>query len=75
MEDVLVLDVQDDGRGFVPASAVGAGFGLTGMRERTEGLRGSLSVESSPGEGTTVSISLPALRSVGGDAPMSGLSS
>jgi signal transduction histidine kinase len=72
MEDVLVLDVQDDGKGFVPAATAGAGFGLTGMRERTENLQGSFSVESFPGEGTTVSISLPALRPAGSPVPVEG---
>ena len=72
MEDLLVLDVQDDGRGFVPAAAGGNGYGLTGMRERTESLNGEFSVESVPGEGTTVSISLPVLRPAGGEGPAGG---
>jgi signal transduction histidine kinase len=66
MEDVVVLDVHDDGRGFVTAAAVGTGYGLTGMRERVQALKGTWSVESLPGEGTTVSFSLPALPSSGG---------
>jgi signal transduction histidine kinase len=69
MEDVLVLDVQDDGRGFVPALAVGGGYGLAGMRERAERLAGSFSLESVPGEGTTVSLTLPVLHPAGGDDP------
>lgn len=73
MEDVLVLDVQDDGKGFVPGSVTGAGYGLTGMRERTENLGGTFSIESALGEGTTISISLPALRPMGGDTPVEGL--
>jgi signal transduction histidine kinase len=35
------------------------GFGLTAMRERVEGLAGTLVIESEPGAGTTVSASLP----------------
>ena len=65
MEDVIVLDVQDDGRGFVPAAAGAKGFGLAGMRERAEALQGSFSVESVPDEGTTVSISLPVIAPSG----------
>jgi signal transduction histidine kinase len=61
MEDLLVLDVQDDGKGFVPTAA-GNGYGLTGMRERAERLNGSCSIESVPGEGTTISIALPVIR-------------
>lgn len=66
MDDQVVLDVQDDGRGFavgrVPGGRGGAsagGFGLEGMRARVEGLGGTLSVESAPGEGTTVMASIP----------------
>jgi signal transduction histidine kinase len=73
MEDVLVLDVQDDGKGFVPSAAVGTGYGLTGIRERTESMQGSFSVESVPGEGTTVSLTLPVLRPAGSDTPTEGV--
>jgi signal transduction histidine kinase len=73
MEDLIVLDVQDDGKGFVPTESGPAehartGFGLHGMRERVEGLQGSLSVESVLGEGTTISITLPVLRPAAGEA-------
>ena len=38
--DLIVLDVQDDGKGFVPtAAARRSSYGLTGMRERAEGLQ------------------------------------
>ncbi|MGE0354628.1 MAG: sensor histidine kinase [Gemmatimonadales bacterium] len=67
MGDVLALDVQDDGKGFVPGSVTSGGFGLAGMRERTARLQGSLSVESIPGEGTTVSMTLPLVFPVGGE--------
>lgn len=73
MEDILVLDVQDDGEGFVMTNERGAGYGLTGMRERAERLQGSFSVESVPGEGTTVSISLPVLLPTGVDTLTGGL--
>ena len=47
--------VEDDGVGFVPASAMtDEQLGLFGMRERIEMLGGSLTIESSPGKGTTV---------------------
>jgi two-component system sensor histidine kinase DegS len=57
-----VLVVADDGHGFVPrriGPAVGAGEGIPGMRERTETLGGELSIESSPGAGTRVTVSVP----------------
>ena len=47
--------VEDDGVGFVPVSAMtDEQLGLFGMRERIEMLGGSLTIESSPGKGTTV---------------------
>jgi signal transduction histidine kinase len=69
MEDLIVLDVQDDGKGFVPGTGGDgrSGYGLQGMRERAQGLQGSLMVESVPGEGTTISLTLPILRPAGGD--------
>jgi signal transduction histidine kinase len=69
MEDLIVLDVQDDGKGFVPSAGGPAGYGLHGMRERVEGLQGSLQVESVLGEGTTISLTLPTLRPAGGEPP------
>ncbi len=66
MGDVVALDARDDGAGFDPAREAGrvrdrdsGGFGLKGMRERVEGVGGALSVESAPGEGTTLTVELP----------------
>lgn len=50
--------IEDTGRGFDP-EARSTGFGLLGMRERTELLDGQLSVQSAPGQGTTVTVTLP----------------
>jgi len=74
MEDLVALDVQDDGKGFVPSAAAGAGYGLTGMRERIERLRGTFSIESVPGEGTTISFSLPAMVTSTSEVVMQGRS-
>jgi signal transduction histidine kinase len=60
MEDVVSLDVRDDGVGFAPAPA-GRGFGLIAMRQRVSRLAGQLEIESEPGAGTAVSASLPAI--------------
>jgi signal transduction histidine kinase len=54
----LVAEVNDDGRGFDAASAR-AGVGLSAMSERVEGLGGSFEVESQPGEGTNVRVTVP----------------
>ena len=60
--DETRLTIADDGIGFNPAAngtKGGAHFGLLGMRERTAKLRGKLQVESAPGQGTRVCISVP----------------
>jgi len=61
---LLVVEVADDGRG---SAAIGRlehsmhdrGLGLRGMNERAKLLRGELVVESAPGHGTTVRITVP----------------
>ena len=58
MNDAVVVDVQDDGAGF-PASRPPVGVGLRAMRERVAELGGTLTVESAPGEGTTVAAAVP----------------
>ncbi|MET9620520.1 sensor histidine kinase [Streptomyces sp. NPDC006464] len=66
MGDEITLDVRDDGRGFDPAALPArggtGGFGLDGMRARTERLAGSLSLETRPGEGTALSARVPLVR-------------
>ncbi|MBN2386049.1 MAG: PAS domain S-box protein [Anaerolineales bacterium] len=52
------LSVRDDGCGFDPAVPA-AGIGLLGMRERLAILRGSLQIDSRPGEGTLLSARIP----------------
>lgn len=59
MDDVVSLDVRDDGVGFVPGSGDGTGFGLMGMLQRVEALNGRLEVESEIDEGTAVSVTIP----------------
>jgi PAS domain S-box-containing protein len=55
----LCLTVSDDGQGFVPATGRPTSFGVVGMRERVLIMGGSLSLESEPGEGTTLSVRVP----------------
>ncbi len=55
----MTVMVRDDGVGFDPSSAT-RGFGLLGMHERVELLGGELSIESAPGEGTKITVKLPA---------------
>lgn len=58
LKDRVLLDINDDGVGFVVSGT--GGFGLRSMRERVEAFGGQLSVESEPGQGTTVAVNLPA---------------
>lgn len=63
-DDEVRVDIRDDGRGFVVNRRVGTasglrGHGLRGIVERAGDLGGEAQVESSPGEGTTVSVSFP----------------
>jgi len=54
----LHIGVDDNGQGFDPSST-GGGFGLIGMRERVEALQGSFALETSPGRGTRITVTLP----------------
>jgi NarL family two-component system sensor histidine kinase LiaS len=56
---VATMTVADDGCGFDPG-AEHAGMGLISMRERTEALNGSVVIESEPGGGTRIAVTLPA---------------
>jgi signal transduction histidine kinase len=75
MDEEVVLDVRDDGRGFDPACPVQVpvyanaagdppvprgGFGLIAMRQRVADLSGTLQVESEPGAGTAISACVSA---------------
>lgn len=61
IDNLVVLDVQDNGVAFAGAadSPLSGGFGLQAMRERAEQCGGTMTVESEPGEGTTVVVSIP----------------
>ena len=52
------LEVRDDGRGFAFAQSE-RGLGIGGMRERALLVGAELTIESRPGHGTTVRLSVP----------------
>lgn len=59
-DDRVILCVRDDGLGFDSANeALRVGHGLANMQARAESLRGSFELESAPGQGATVNLSLP----------------
>jgi signal transduction histidine kinase len=56
----LVLSLADNGRGFaVEAPAQTASLGLAGMRERVFSIAGEIDIQSAPGAGTTVTVTIP----------------
>jgi signal transduction histidine kinase len=58
---VAVLRVVDDGRGFdIAREAPVDSFGLRGMRDLAREAKGTLTVQSRPGEGTSVTLTVPA---------------
>jgi signal transduction histidine kinase len=56
-DDLLEVSIHDDGSGFLPARET-AGNGLSNMKRRLQNIGGSCSVESNPGRGTTIRMSL-----------------
>ena len=67
MGDTLILDVVDNGVGLAGASpsVFAGGYGLQAMEERVHQSGGEVELESEPGEGTTVVVTIP----LAADAP------
>ena len=59
----LQFEVEDDGKGFDPASTQ-KGSGLQNMEDRLDAMNGSIVLTSAPGSGTIVAGRLPALPAV-----------
>ncbi len=59
LDEVAVLEIRDDGCGFVPAAKRRGGFGLRAMNTRAHSYGGTLEVSSSLGAGTLVRVSVP----------------
>ncbi len=60
VDGVVLLSVEDDGRGFANTDGVAHGkMGLAGMRERVRPFGGHVMVDSAAGTGTNVTIALP----------------
>ncbi|HSF82100.1 MAG TPA: sensor histidine kinase [Anaerolineales bacterium] len=64
----ISLRVQDKGVGFLPKESPGLppGWGLVGMRERTEAIGGRFALHSIPDKGTSIEITIP----LGNTAPL-----
>jgi signal transduction histidine kinase len=59
--DEILLEIEDDGRGFDPRAAVErpGHFGLRLLQERVAASGGSVAIESEPGKGTVITARLP----------------
>jgi ligand-binding sensor domain-containing protein/signal transduction histidine kinase len=62
----IELEVRDDGKGGASdhGTATQGSYGLTGMRERAQSIRGMLEVNSAAGEGTVIRLRAPAAATV-----------
>ena len=59
-EKLLVLSIIDNGTGFDKETiAVKKTLGILGMKERTVMMGGNYEIDSTPGKGTTVSVTVP----------------
>ena len=67
ISDVVCMEIKDDGKSFDVARflhhAKNKHLGLIGMRERVEMVGGKFSVESAPGQGTTIRAEIPMVNS------------
>lgn len=54
----IYMEIEDDGNGF-DVRQHSKGYGLAGMQERVQGLRGGMHIDSFAGRGTKISVSLP----------------
>ncbi|HUA39571.1 MAG TPA: sensor histidine kinase [Candidatus Sulfopaludibacter sp.] len=68
----VVLQIKDDGKGFIPESCAGPDdghFGLLGMTERAERLGGGILITSTPGRGTCIRVEIPTELPNGNESP------
>ncbi|HZX30725.1 MAG TPA: PAS domain-containing protein [Rhodocyclaceae bacterium] len=58
-EDGQVLQIADDGKGFDPDLARTHKFGLVGIKERALAVGGSTTIDTAPGQGTRIRVTIP----------------
>jgi signal transduction histidine kinase len=70
-DDLVSLEVQDDGVGFDPGGLTGkGGLGVKGMAERAQQIGGTVAVTSAPGQGTRVRVEVALAETApGGEGP------
>lgn len=69
IDDLVHLEIADDGISFNVARALSKNtrLGLVGMRERAEMAGGVLVIESSPSQGTKITVTLPVKNNLKGE--------
>ncbi|MBI3941823.1 MAG: GAF domain-containing sensor histidine kinase [Chloroflexi bacterium] len=60
----VTLAMEDDGRGFDPTQVPASSYGLIGLNERVKLLGGTLELQSWPGSGTALKISIPLITPI-----------
>lgn len=61
----LTLTISDDGSGFDLDQALPASFGLRSMQQRARSIGAALSIQTAPGQGTTIAVHLAFRRAAG----------
>lgn len=61
-DDCLVIEVADEGNGFDPVQVYGKGLGLFSLEDRLLAVEGKIAIDTLPGEGTIVRITVPLAR-------------
>ncbi|MDQ2744029.1 MAG: GAF domain-containing sensor histidine kinase [Chloroflexota bacterium] len=56
------LSIRDDGQGFIPRAVAIGRYGILGMKERAKLLGGRMKIQSRPGEGTSLLVTVPLER-------------
>ncbi|MFB3855380.1 MAG: ATP-binding protein [Vicinamibacterales bacterium] len=70
-DEMVTIEIEDDGLGFDLASLPAVegssqrGLGLMGMRERVELLGGTIAIDTAPGQGVHITVSVPVGRETG----------
>ena len=62
LRDIMNIIIKDNGQGFDQNEVKDKSFGLIGMRERIDLLKGEMTITSTPGNGTMIYFRIP-LRS------------
>ncbi len=62
LRDIMNVSVKDDGAGFDKNEVKDKSFGIIGMKERIELLKGKMTINSAPGNGTIVTFQVPLLE-------------